>query len=128
MDAYNLIWNALQQVQIGYATRTAEGAQKLARHQQVATREEFRLLEERLARLTLICKGAFELLLESGGVTERQVAERILEVDLRDGKADGRVTPRPKRCPKCGAGICAKFGRCLFCGHVDASGDVFNAV
>ena len=29
MDAYNLIWNALQQVQIGYATSTAEGAEKL---------------------------------------------------------------------------------------------------
>jgi hypothetical protein len=45
-------------------------------------------------------------------------------VDLRDGTADGKVAPKPKRCPKCDAMISPKFGRCLFCGHQDASAPI----
>ena len=41
------------------------------------------------------------------------------EIDLRDGQADGKMTPRPKKCPKCDAMMSPKFGRCLFCGEND---------
>jgi uncharacterized protein with PIN domain len=85
-------------------------------------------LRERLDRLILICKASFELLQETTGVSERQLVERIVEIDLRDGNVDGKMTPQQKRCPSCGAGICAKFSRCLFCGHIDTTGDAFHMV
>ena len=49
-------------------------------------------------------------------ITEEQLRARIVEVDLRDGQADGRMTPLPKQCPKCQAKMSPQFGRCLFCG------------
>ena len=128
MDAFNTVWNALQHVQIKYASGTAEAAQHMARSGQVSTRELLRQLNERIDKLVLICRASFELLQEASGVTDQQLAERITEIDLRDGRADGKMTPQQTRCPKCGAGICAKFNRCLFCGYEDTSGGTFHTV
>jgi hypothetical protein len=84
--------------------------------------------EERLNKLILVCKASFELLHERAGVTEQELAEKIVEIDLRDGKKDGVLTPQQKKCPDCGAGVCAKFRRCLFCGYEDKEGDVFTTI
>ena len=64
----------------------------------------------------------FELLQESTGHTEERLAAKILEIDMRDGQADGRMSPIPKRCPKCEAMMSPRFGRCLFCGQASESG------
>jgi hypothetical protein len=63
----------------------------------------------------------FELLQESSGVSEAQLSAKIVEIDLRDGQSDGRMSPKPKQCPKCQAAMSPKFGRCLFCGYQDTS-------
>jgi hypothetical protein len=47
-----------------------------------------------------------------------ELRNKIVEVDLRDGQADNRMTRRAKKCPKCEAMMSPKFGRCLFCGYV----------
>ena len=62
----------------------------------------------------------FELMQESApGLTEEKLSTKVVEIDLRDGQADGRMTPKGKKCPKCGAMMSPKFGRCLFCGQKD---------
>src|SRR5262245_53552781 len=73
-------------------------------------------LEAKVDRLALICRAMFELM-QASGVTEDQLKAKILEIDLRDGHADGRMTRPPTKCPKCGAMVCAQFARCLFCGY-----------
>jgi len=128
MGTFNFAWNALQHVQIKHASNTAEAAQHMARSGQVSTRELLRQLDGRVDKLVLICRASFELLQEQSGVTDQQLAERMMEIDLRDGRADGRMGPQQKTCPKCGAGICAKFNRCLFCGYEDTTGDAFDTV
>jgi hypothetical protein len=54
-----------------------------------------------------------------GGISEEQLRKKIVEVDVRDGQADGRMTPRAQKCPKCEAMMSPQFGRCLFCGYKD---------
>lgn len=54
-----------------------------------------------------------------------ELRKNILEVDLRDGQADGRMTLKAKKCPKCDAMISPQFGRCLFCGYKDESAGRF---
>lgn len=47
---------------------------------------------------------------ELGGIPEETLIAKILEIDLRDGQKDGRMSPTPKRCPKCEAMMSPKFG------------------
>jgi hypothetical protein len=83
-------------------------------------------IEEKVDRLALICRAMFELM-QASGITEDQFKAKVLEIDLRDGQADGRITPKPKKCPKCEAMISPSFGRCLFCGYRDQTASVFDA-
>ena len=82
-------------------------------------------LVEKVEGLALITRALFELLEESTGVSEEQLRAKITEIDLRDGQADGRMSPRPTKCPKCDAMMSPRFGRCLFCGEQDKSAPVF---
>jgi hypothetical protein len=79
-------------------------------------------LEERVDRLVLLCRALFELHQESTGHAEERLSAKILEIDMRDGLADGRMSPIPERCPKCEAMMSPRFGRCLFCGYISPSG------
>jgi hypothetical protein len=63
--------------------------------------------------------------MQSSGISEAQLSAKVTEIDLRDGQADGRMSPKPKRCPRCDAMISPKFGRCLFCGHKDEALSTF---
>jgi len=118
------IWDLYQSSQINQL------GQKLDRALDAEAREEaaHRLaidLDDKVNRLALICRAMFELLQQSTGLSEEQLTKKILEIDLRDGQADGRMTPRGKVCPKCGATMSPKFGRCLFCGYRDESAASF---
>lgn len=84
-------------------------------------RDEVLRLEEKLDRLALITRALFELVQESTGISETKLSAKVVEIDLRDGQADNKMTAKPKRCPKCEAMLSPKFGRCLFCGHRDES-------
>lgn len=75
------------------------------------------LLETRLDRLMLITHGLRELLQEQGFIGERQLLDRIQEIDLRDGIADGSHSPRERHpCPSCGRLLGGRSSRCLYCG------------
>jgi hypothetical protein len=82
-------------------------------------------VEERLDRLTLICRAMYELMRDANpAMTEEQLSAKITEIDARDGVGDGRMTPKARRCPKCEAMMSPKFARCLFCGHDDTAAGV----
>jgi hypothetical protein len=119
-----MLWDLFQQYQIQQLDRKIDIAQETALHSQGRSILE---LEERIARLALICRAMFELLQESAPeLTEQKLSAKVVEIDLRDGQADGRMTPKGKRCPKCDAMMSPKFGRCLFCGHKDGDAVSFG--
>ena len=122
------IWNATQDHRIDRLEKTGDAVVKTASKSLGAARAEVRILQERVDQLTLICRSMHELLVEHGVYPDRQLNERITEVDGRDGQVDGRITPQQKACPRCDAKICAKFNRCLFCGFEDPTGDPFQKV
>ena len=117
-----MLWDLYQQYRIGQLEEKLDRAQP-STGDDVAREAVFRL-EEKLDRLALISRAMFELL-QATGITEQQLSEKVLEIDLRDGQADGKMAPRPKRCPKCQAMMSPKFGRCLFCGYSDETGTSF---
>ncbi len=111
-----MLWDLYQQYQIRQLDAKIDRAHGAVSSDDVARDAVFRL-EEKLDRLALISRAMFELLQESGGLSEDKLNAKVIEIDLRDGQKDGKLTPQPKRCPKCEAMMSPKFGRCLFCGY-----------
>jgi hypothetical protein len=128
IDIGNLVWNAVQQTQINKLDANAEAVQGAVAQQQAGLQITVEQVEGRVAALALICRALFELLQEKTGVTQQELAAKITAVDVRDGKADGRMTPQPMQCPACQSMMAPRFNRCLFCGYKAVSADPFNIV
>ena len=58
----------------------------------------------------------WELVRERDGLTDQMLLDRMREIDLRDGHADGKITSVPVTCPSCARLTGARTGRCVFCG------------
>lgn len=116
-----IIWDLYQSHRIGQLDERLSGVEAAKSHDKVA-RDTTVGLEDKMDRLALVCCALFELMQTTAGISEEQLRKKIAEIDVRDGQADGRITPRPKKCPKCDATMSPKFGRCLFCGYKDESG------
>ncbi len=90
--------------------------------------------DNRFSALALICEALWELLSEHTDLTEDDFKKKVLEIDMRDGIQDGKVSRGVghgplQKCPECGAGISRKFNRCLFCGYQsDEGGDPFDRI
>jgi hypothetical protein len=114
-----MFWDLYQQYRIEQTDNRITGLAGVTAD--MASRRELRALDDKINQLAMVCRAMFELLQQSTGLSDKDLMAKVLEIDLRDGRRDGRMTPTPKRCPKCEAMISPKFGRCLFCGHEDPS-------
>lgn len=121
-----MLWDIFLQYQVGQLDQKLDRINEDIADGQANVRAAKRL-DDRVARLTLLCCAMFELMQQASGVTEDQLKAKMLEIDLRDGQADGRITAKPMKCPKCGATMSPAFGRCLFCGYTDESSSPFGA-
>ncbi len=121
---FGIIWDLYQSHRISELAGQIGSVQASRSKDGVARDAAFRL-EEQVDRLALICCAMFELIQETSGISEEHLRKKIAEVDLRDGQADGRMTPTAKKCPTCDATISPKFRRCLFCGHKDGGAGPF---
>lgn len=64
-------------------------------HQIQSSRSELQTTTQHVDRLRLVCQALWELCSERLGVTEEELEEKVLEIDLRGGKADGKLSVRP---------------------------------
>jgi hypothetical protein len=88
---------------------------------------DFAALQERTDRLVLVVHAMWTVLTEKMGISDADLVKRITALDAADGVEDGRVTVPPVRC-SCGAMVCRKLGRCLFCGKPYAAGSTFDTL
>ncbi len=119
-----MLWDLIQHYQIGQLGAKVDVLRDASNREAIA-RDANQHLADKVEGLALVTRALFELLQESTGVSEDQLRAKITEIDLRDGQADGRMTPKPKKCPKCDAMMSPRFGRCLFCGEEDRSKPAF---
>jgi hypothetical protein len=74
-------------------------------------------VEERLQRLALIVEAMRQGLAAGGLLSEAQLLEKVAELDLSDGVADGRnVAPVLQVCGKCGYSQTGQHRFCVRCG------------
>jgi len=57
------------------------------------------------------------LLRDKLGVTDVELLDRINELDLSDGKLDGKFRKTPVSCPKCKRTIARRSKQCIYCGQ-----------
>lgn len=82
------------------------------------TTSEIRLLESEVERLLMITEAMWSILQEKFGYEEQELIKRMVMIDMRDGKLDGKVAAGlPKKCPKCDRTLFKKRPRCLYCGE-----------
>ena len=74
-------------------------------------------VEARLERTLLACEAMWTLLRDKVGLTDLELIERINDVDLSDGKLDGKVRKTAVSCPSCGRTISRRFPKCMYCGQ-----------
>ncbi len=129
MSLINFLWNATQQMQIEEAKNLADGVKYDARQTAEQTVEQTYLsYVKQLDKLGLVCQAMWSLIQEKTGLTEQDLLERVTELDLKDGVLDGKYIKQPVDCPNCGAKMCSKFNRCLFCGQECTDGSAFDTV
>ena len=56
-----------------------------------------------------------ELLVERGVTTRDELLARMDIIDLRDGKLDGKITPKVVACPECHRPLSINQKKCMYC-------------
>jgi hypothetical protein len=83
-------------------------------------KSEVEELRAKLDRLHLASTAMWEILNEQFDVSEKEFLAKVQEIDLRDGRLDGRlaahVASPPTACPECGRTNNGKRTACLYCG------------
>ncbi len=100
------------------ATSTTGAADTSARMAEVKANRahnDAQHIEQRLDRLVLANMAMWSLLQEKTGLTEQDLLDRVQEIDLADGQADGKAGKPPVKCGECGRMMSPRHKRCLYC-------------
>lgn len=107
------LWDAFQQKQINETKIQSDEAQFDAKK----ALREIGQLEDKVDRLSLLCHALFEELEKHTGFSESQLKAKMVEIDLRDGKLDGKLSEiKQKNCPDCGHKVKSTRANCFWCG------------
>ncbi|MFT5301409.1 MAG: hypothetical protein ACI87E_002512 [Mariniblastus sp.] len=117
-----MFWELYQEGRINSATRKAGRAQLEAEQ----TKENLALLESKIETLALACQSLWELLRENTNLNETDLESKIEEIDLRDGRRDGKMTKITEACPQCERRTSCRRPRCLYCGTALENGELFG--
>ena len=109
-----MLWDLIQQRQIGKAREAASRAASSVSR----TENEVAELERVIDSLALACQAMWELVREQGNLTDEVLLKRMQEVDLRDGKRDGRIGANASTCPACSRANNSRHERCVYCGEL----------
>lgn len=108
---------------MGYAMRQSIEAQRagITADRAVATatqaRSQVEFIQMDVERLLMITEALWTMLRDEHGYTDEQLIQQIQEIDMRDGRLDGKVAKQsPSKCPQCGRTISARRPMCVFCG------------
>jgi hypothetical protein len=119
-----LFWEFKQQRDIAEARTRANASERTA----IDSQRQIRELQERVDRLTLISAAMWDLLQERVGLSEKALMDKIEQIDLTDGKLDGRLRKDAASCTKCNRSIASRHRRCIYCGEERAPTSAFGNV
>jgi hypothetical protein len=84
-----------------------------------ATERRLGHTNERIDQLELMLEGIYRVLEQRGHVTAQEFRDLLVQVDLEDGREDGRVGPdraaKSPKCTACGRPVNPRRDACVFC-------------
>ena len=113
-----VFYEAMQNRRIGQAQAEAAGAGAKAKNVGYQVKE----LEEKLDQMALKCQAMWEILRDATDLSDGDIEQKIHEIDLRDGVADGKMTRTGRKCGARGRTISARHNHCLYCGQPGTGG------
>jgi hypothetical protein len=121
-----LLWEIYQQCKISQVRSEASDAARRASETKEDLHLSLRQLENKIDKLSLICRALWSFIQEQRSLTEEQLVERVKQIDLMDGQIDGKVGAKVADCPQCGRKVSSRH--CLYCGADLALGSAFDSV
>ena len=113
----------------GHVTpRDVESARDAARRGDASLTAEVQTLSQQVQRLQLVTRALCELLSENSSVPTEAIVDRIQEIDLRDGKLDGKYVEGVIHCSACKRPGRLSRGNCLYCGEALEGDSELDAV
>ena len=116
-------WDFIQHAQIDSARSKAIDAKFNA---EIANNKVDQL-ENRVEALALACQAMWELLAPKIDGSTQILAEKMEEIDLRDGKRDGKSTLDVSECLSCHHKLSGKHPYCFYCGAKLPLGKPFHS-
>ena len=81
-------------------------------------KDEIEQLRDDVERLLLISEALWRIVREKLNCTDAELVQRIQDIDLEDGKLDGRKAASPAReCPHCQRKLIKHQPLCFYCGR-----------
>ncbi len=117
---FEFIYDISQSGRISQANNTADSARHLATRAESETHRltnKVAALEQQTERLSLTLMAMAEILSQYPGITAEALEAKVREIDLRDGKLDGRLQRPAKLCDKCLRASHPSRKNCLYCGE-----------
>ena len=111
----HIFWEIHQQRRIGQAKSAANSAKSAA----VDAKAQVREFQRQLDKSMMLVEALWTLCQEAHGWTDQQLVDRVTDIDLRDGKLDGKVSRSARPCPECERIIAADRSQCMWCGSRD---------
>ncbi len=112
MDLFDLIYYK-------HLVDVREEVDSMNRNAKETQTKSYKILSNRIDQLILLNHAMSEIICDKLGITNQEIIDKMMEIDLRDGVQDGKYNAPPKDCPECKAKISREFNRCLFCGYKD---------
>ena len=106
------VWSAYEQTQD--EARAAGAA--FAGEEAARARREYLRLESKIDALALVCQALWELVREKTDLTEKDIEEKMREIDLRDGRRDAKIDGGRTECPACHRIAHTRQRACMYCG------------
>jgi hypothetical protein len=115
------LWDVFQHVQIKNAKQATADLRERQRQDRDAQSAELQRLEAKIDGLALVTQALAELL-QAQGVSDQAIADKVREIDLRDGQLDGRMVRQPSPCSGCGRTVHPRQRACMYCGALPQAG------
>ena len=100
------------------ASSAAAGDAARAKSKVGRVERELRVLKANLAKSMMINEALWELIRDKHGLTDKDLHDKLYEVDMRDGVLDGKNQRKSVKCPNCDHTVSPRHPACIYCGQV----------
>jgi ribosomal protein S27AE len=98
-------------------TNAAQSAGERASRTAAQVRTQNETITSDIEKLFMITESLWTILKEHHGYTDEHLGTMMQDIDLRDGKLDGKVAKQQNpACPQCERILMGKHPVCLYCG------------